>query len=267
MKPFTFCLLLSTFLFSTHVHAQKELTIRYIGNMGILISGEHSSILVDGLHDEYVRNSYLYPGEETLAELIKNEGTSFPKIKAALNTHYHNDHFDTALTNTFLTENKLSVFLASAQATESLDAPASQIMTISTNGYQKQTIRYDDFSITGFYLDHVNPNRNGEVQNIGYIIEIDGVRIFHAGDTNWFDTAFETLALKELEVDIAFLPYWMLLEESGVPKMNNWVNPKQVVALHMYPKYFEGHQKNILRNYPKAKLFLKQNESFSYSKE
>ncbi len=63
---------------------------------------------------------------------------------------------------------------------------------------------------------------------VGYIIEIDGVRIYHAGDTDFIPE------MKELKVDIALMPvggtYTMNAEEAA--EAVNSFKPKVAIPMH-----------------------------------
>ncbi len=63
---------------------------------------------------------------------------------------------------------------------------------------------------------------------VGYILDFDGFRIYHAGDT-YFDESFE-----DISTDIALLPiggkYTMNVEEAG--KMARLIHPKLVIPMH-----------------------------------
>lgn len=259
MKNLTLLFLL--LLFSLNVSAQLE--IRYIGNMGVLISGEESSVLIDGLHTEYNKEYYLFP-PQSLVDSLTNGLGDFPTIKAVAATHYHGDHLDAEQVSRFLDENSETLFFGSRQSTELVKEAGSnndeRIITIETKDYQKQTVKAGDISVTGFYMNHASPGRHGSVQNVGYIIEIEGKKILHTGDSNWFEEAFTELNLQEENIDIAFFPYWMLLNHQKIVQLRTWVNPKHIVATHLPPSGYEDYIKTIKTTYPKTTFFITLNQ-------
>ncbi len=231
------------------------MTVRYIGNMGVLISGEESSVLIDGLHTEYNKEYYLFP-PQSLVDSLTNGLGDFPPIKAVAATHYHGDHLDAEQVSRFLDKNTQVLFFGSRQSTELVKEINSdnddQIITIVTDTYQKQTKKVGDVSVTGFYMNHVSPDRHGSVQNVGYIIEIEGKKILHTGDSNWFEEAFTELNLQEENIDIAFFPYWMLLNHQKIVQLRTWVNPKHIVATHLPPNGYEDYINTIEPTYPES---------------
>lgn len=206
--------------------------------MGVLVSGKESSVLIDGFHSEYRKDSYLFPSQNVVDSLIYSRFDN-PPIKVVLATHFHRDHLDGAQVAKFLEENENAVFAGSNQSVSEVEKTketfTDRIIPIDTKSYRKQTFNFSDIKVTGFYLDHVSPGRHGSVQNVGYIIEFDGIKIFHSGDSNWFEKAFRELNLKEQEIDLAILPFWMLLSEKNKTDLEKWIAPEQVLATHLPP--------------------------------
>ncbi len=261
MKKLT--IIFSLLLFSLNVSAQLE--IRYIGNMGVLISGEESSVLIDGLHTEYNKEYYLFP-PQSLVDTLTNSLGDFPPIIAIAATHYHGDHLDGDQVSTFLDINSQVLFFGSKQSTDLVKEAGSnnndRIITIETKTYQKQTVRIGDISITGFYMNHVSPNRHGSVQNVGYLIEMEGKKILHVGDSNWFEEAFTELNLQKENIDVAVFPFWMLLDDKDSSKLKEWVNPKHIVATHLPPSGYEDYVNTINENYPESYSLTTLNQRF-----
>lgn len=261
MKKLTILLLL--LFFSLNVSAQLE--IRYIGNMGVLISGEESSVLIDGLHTEYNKEYYLFP-PQSLVDTLTNSLGDFPPIIAIAATHYHRDHLDGDQVCSFLDKNTQVLFFGSKQSTDLVKEAGSKnddrIITIDTKDYQKQTVEIGDISVTGFYLNHVNPNRHGNVQNVGYLIEMEGKKILHVGDSNWFEEAFTKLNLQKENIDVAIFPFWMLLNHQKIIQLRTWINPKHIVATHLPPSGYEDYVNTINENYPESYSLTTLNQRF-----
>ena len=242
-------------LLACSLNLNAQLTVQYIGNMGVLISGEESSILIDALHTEYNKDSYLFP-PQSLVDSLTNSLGDFPPIKAVAATHYHGDHLDAEQVSTFLDKNNSAKFFGSQQSTDLVKEinsdKSDQIVAIDTKSFQKQTVKTGGVSVTGFYMNHVNPNRHGLVQNVGYLIEIDGKKILHTGDSNWFEEAFTELNLEDENIDIAIFPFWMLLDRKNTSRLKNWVSPKHIIATHLPPTGYEHYINTIKENYPEA---------------
>ncbi|WP_378289100.1 MBL fold metallo-hydrolase [Aquimarina rubra] len=211
--------------------SQKKFSLIYTGNMGVYISNGDSSVLIDGLHTKYGED-YLFPTSSLIHKINKEL-----QPDAILFTHYHGDHFSASLANEYLASNKNSVLFGSNQITKEIKTSKDRLFTISTTNYNKQTIKVKDFKITGLKINHAG-KRHTAVENIGYIIHLGTHRILHVGDTNWMEeiNLFNQLDLTNEHIDIAILPYWMLLENNASQQIKNHINPKQIIATHISPR-------------------------------
>ena len=61
-------------------------------------------------------------------------------------------------------------------------------------------------NVTKFFLpsDEIEKDENGNCKYMGYVIEFGKCKIYHSGDTLWFDRMIDIL--KPFEVDVALLP-------------------------------------------------------------
>lgn len=233
-----------------------ELQIRYIGNMGVLISGESSSVLIDGMHTEYNKDSYLFPPQELVDRLTANDSKEYAPIKAVMATHNHRDHLDGSQVANFLQKNAETIFLGSQHsADEVMKANAGtekQITVIKTDSYTKQVTKKDDLTITGFYMNHAGGESRANVQNVGFIIEMNGKKILHMGDTGWYPEMFEALSLVQEDIDIAIFPVWMLLDNDSKKNVEKWISPEFILATHIPPINNERYLKRLKELFPKA---------------
>jgi len=69
-----------------------------------------------------------------------------------------------------------------------------------------QSTAIGDFTFHGIPAKHneIERDENNNCEYLGYVIEFEGCRIYHSGDTLWFDGM--TDLLKSFEVDVAILP-------------------------------------------------------------
>ena len=216
-----------------------------MGNMGVHLAGKNISVLIDGLHTKYGVD-YLYPN----AELIKKIHTHYTP-NAILFTHHHGDHFSTALASNYLKSNSKAVVFGAQQITDSLKTFKDQSFTITTSDYIKQTIELVDLKVTGMKVDHAG-KRHRSIQNVGFIVELDHQKILHLGDTSWLEEIklFDQLQLVQEQIDIAILPYWMLLEEDASSLLKKYINPKHTIATHISPRIKEKELSSLKGKYP-----------------
>ncbi len=220
--------------------------------MGVFISGNEFSVLIDGLHTKY-GDDYLFPSEELVTKI-----TTQLKPNAILFTHYHGDHFSKQLSEDYLQSNKSSILIGSSQITDNIKISKDRIHTISTKDYTKQKITLKNGEITGLKINHAG-QRHVNVQNVGYVITIDNTKILHVGDTNWLEEIhlFDQLKLNEESIDIAILPYWMLIQENASELIKKHINPEHVIATHISPRIKEKELSELKKRYPNT-YFLTQ---------
>lgn len=251
-------ILLILLIFSGFVQAQ--LTIRYIGNMGVLISGEKSSVIIDGFHKEYDKDTYLFPPQSLVDSLTNAFDSEIPPIVVLAATHYHRDHLDGEQIAAFMEANPNALFFGSNQSVDLVKKSNAdlddQIIEVDTDSYIKQSVKHSGVTITSFYLNHVNPNRHGAVQNVGYLVEIEGQKIIHVGDSNWFEEAFSLLDLEKEKIDIAILPFWMLIDENSQTKLQKWINPTHYIATHITPVRYERYESAVKEFSPGSLLLI-----------
>ncbi len=220
--------------------------------MGVYISGNEFSVLIDGLHTEY-GDDYLFPTEE----LVNNITTQL-KPDAILFTHHHGDHFSAPLSDAFLKSNEKSVIFGPNQVTKKINASGNRIHTITTEDYIKQKITFKNAEVTGLKINHAG-KRHIAIENVGYLVTIDNIKILHVGDTNWLEEIklFDQLKLSEEFIDIVILPYWMLLQEDAAELIQRYIDPKHVIATHISPRIKKQDLLELKNRYPQTHFLTK----------
>ncbi|PKV50400.1 L-ascorbate metabolism protein UlaG (beta-lactamase superfamily) [Aquimarina sp. MAR_2010_214] len=235
----------TSFLYCISGISQENITLTYTGNMGVLISDHQSSVLIDGLHTKY-GDDYLFPSEKVVHKINTQLQ---PNI--ILFTHYHGDHFSVPLSREYLVLNKKAVLFGANQITKNFSEFKDRVYTITTKDYTKKTIDIGKIKVTGLKINHAG-KRHIEVENVGYIIEINNKKFLHVGDTNWLEEIglFDQLKLLKENIDIAILPYWMLLQDDALILIKKYINPKTVIATHISPKIKEKELLDLKSRYP-----------------
>lgn len=141
-------------------------------------------------------------------------------------THSHYDHFSEEDINKVKKENTNIIITEDVfEKTLSLGFKESNIITVKPNeSYQIDNIKFD--TIPSYNVNKkFHPKENNWV---GYVIDINGVKYYIAGDTDITDEN------KMIKCDVAFLPvggtYTMDFEEAA--NLANIIEPKLVVPIH-----------------------------------
>ena len=243
-----------TALFINISAQEKELRIKYIGNMGVLVSSGDSKILIDALHQD---NPWGYgePTEETVNNII-NHKNEFADVDLFFATHNHIDHFNNKLVYEFLNNGKCKTFLTQ-QAVDDIknsfkDFEKIKSSIIITDNSENGIVnfKHENIAVKAMNISHGN-----STQNTGYLVELRGFKILHVGDAAQEPKNFSKYNIAKENIDVAFLPLWFLDEEELLKS----VNAKQVIFVHV-SKDEVGKYDNLLKN--NQVIFTKLNEGF-----
>ncbi len=215
--------------------------------MGIFISDGQSSVLIDGLHTKYGED-YLFPTPELVSNIKNNL-----KPDAILFTHNHGDHFSPELSLDYMISNTEAVLFGPNQVTDNFTEFGDRISSISTKDYTKQSGNVGNIKIKALKINHAG-KRHIAKQNVGYIVTINDKNILHVGDTNWLEeiNLFEQLDLQKESINIAILPYWMLIQDDAPLLIKRYINPETVIATHISPRIKEKELSTLKNRYPKT---------------
>ena len=214
----------------------KSARVSYIANSGFIVKVGYHKIMFDGLFQNGM-NRYLEPDEQTVS-LIKNGLHPFDDIDLVFISNFHADHFDPYLATQFMLHNQNVKMICPQQVINKMmiftaDYPKIQGRIIEAtpvvNQYDRMVI--SDYEILACNIRHENPE-NDHIENMGYVVNIDGIKIFHSGDSDpeTLDD-LRGLNLSDLNIDIAFLS-----DKYGVgraaKKTNKIVDARYNVLMH-----------------------------------
>lgn len=144
-------------------------------------------------------------------------------------THAHSDHFSPKDLDLIMHDE--TFVIAPPEIVLQIDRP---------DKYRQGVMPNDSYVVAGFKFstipayndrpgrEETHPKRNNWV---GYIFEINGQKIYHAGDTDFVP---EMKTLKDLSLDVAMLPiggkFTMDVEEAI--EAANWIGAKITIPMH-----------------------------------
>lgn len=178
-------------------------------------------------------------------DLQKND---LPKADLIFITHAHPDHDSPNDIHKIIKDD--SVLIATPDVIENLGEFANQKQSVAPN--QNYTIKGFSFQTVPAYNNHpqrlqAHPKENNWV---GYIFTVNGLKMYHAGDTDFIP---EMHKLKNLKLDVAMLPmggkYTMDAKEAA--DAANAIAAKYTVPMH--------YKRLLGENYKNAEGILKQN--------
>lgn len=246
----------------------SPLTVTYIANEGVLISNGDKQVLIDGLHRKY-KPDYLFP-PQPLLESMEAARPPYDKIDVILVSHPHLDHFHPESVGRFLKNNRDAVLVTSEQIAERLKKEFTGFKDIESRVKQdtaawKMTIGRNEAGIglTTLGLRHGGP-QFATVQNMGYIVAVNGRKLLHIGDADMSEENFASFNLPGEAIDVAFIPYWFLLSEKGRGLVKNHIQPKHVIAVHVPPAEADSVSEQLRNVAPDVIVFTKTMESRTF---
>jgi L-ascorbate metabolism protein UlaG (beta-lactamase superfamily) len=205
----------------------------WLGQAGFLIRGSSGTAIVDAFLSDFGNYGRLFPPPLDPAELTW--------IDMVLGTHNHTDHIDPVGFPAMMAASPRALGVVPAPVIDEVTAmgvdPTRLVAArvgeeIAVGGFRVVPLpaAHADDPRTGYHF-HLTEGR-GDHPYLGYYVESDGVRLFHAGDTIPYDGFAEQL--KELRLDALLLPIngisWFR-EERGVAGNMNVFEAAELAAI------------------------------------
>lgn len=120
-------------------------------------------------------------------------------------THHHDDHLDQATLSRLAKSSPATMFAAPAPHQYLLEGAAIQAEQ-QIEAREGEPFTVGPFTVTPVGAAHTSYefDEYGDHVFLGYFIEVDGIRVYHAGDTVLTDELLETV--RDFHPDLAFLP-------------------------------------------------------------
>jgi L-ascorbate metabolism protein UlaG (beta-lactamase superfamily) len=243
---------------------QQALEIVYLANEGFLVSTAGHKVFIDGLFRDGV-SGYAAPPQEW-RDAVELGESPFDAVDLVLATHYHADHFDAHAVCRFLAANPLAEFVSTQQALDQMRSACDDPADFEGRVHAGLTAERDpvpftlgDLRLEPVFLHHGAQN---PVENIAFVIEIGGWSILHMGDSEATVEEVRAAGLGDRSIDLAFVPYWYLLDRDWRPAVTEVIRPGGVVAMHVPPpgsphlsQDWEDLAASIQGNFENAMLF------------
>jgi len=108
-------------------------------------------------------------------------------------------------------------------------AVADRVTALSPREGERETFVHAGIRVTALNLHH-GLDRRPLVEHLGFVIKLGGMKLLHLGDTEVSHDELSVYALGEEGIDVAFVPYWRLLDG---PSDVEEIRPRHVVAMHV----------------------------------
>lgn len=238
MKNIILNILFSMLLLSITSVLAQEVQIQFLANEGVLIKTENTEILVDAIFDK--KFDYLDVLPESQLQKFEKAEAPFHNVDLILSTHLHGDHFNPRLVGSHLKYNPKALFLSTNEAVNVLKEKFEDFKSISSRVNSETpdfseskivTLRDTEIKILRFVHPGESPWK--EAENVAYLITIEGKKILHLGDSMITIESLKAYNLDKENIDVVILPYWLLGPNQKENIIENYINPKQLLVVHI----------------------------------
>jgi L-ascorbate metabolism protein UlaG (beta-lactamase superfamily) len=212
-----------------------DVRIVYAGNEGFLVDVGGTKILFDALYRTGVPGYAVHTKE--LQNQIELGQEPFDGVSLVLVSHVHSDHFDPIAVGKFMLRNPNATLVTTPQTVDLLQKNFRGYSAISTRVRglfpregEPMDVPLDGLSLTAMAMHH---GRNVPFQNLGFLVEVNGVKLLHLGDSEATHAELGRYTLAAQGIDVAFVPFWYLLDVDGVKLVREAISPKKVVPMHI----------------------------------
>ncbi|GET31615.1 hypothetical protein PbJCM13498_04780 [Prolixibacter bellariivorans] len=264
------------------LRAQENVKVTYISNEGFLTETGGTKILIDGMFGPVAGNWCDSPSAETV-DAMRHARPPFDGLDIVAVTHQHQNHFDADIVADHLMSNPKGKVICPKQV-ERLLAQCPQwnnfryrVITVTPEFYCDTCLDVAGVSVRVLRLEHSHymeedtatgtmVNRHQNIENLGYLFQVNGRTIFHCGDTNPVnEKEYEAAALNRENIDVAFLERMFFTKgEKSLDILNRCIQPKVIVVMHVAPnnqRLFAEH----FKEQTDVKVFEQKMDTMIYS--
>lgn len=179
----------------------------WLGQSGFLLQWKGKRVLIDPyLSDSLTKK---YAGTDKLHTRMSErviDPALLKNISIVTSSHNHTDHLDAETLIAVLKNNPEIKFIIPEANRNFVSERVGCKREFPMGLTDGESVTIDEFTFYGIPAKHneVERDENGNCRYMGYLIEFDNHKIYHSGDTIWFDEMVELL--KPFSPDLAILP-------------------------------------------------------------
>jgi L-ascorbate metabolism protein UlaG (beta-lactamase superfamily) len=186
---------------------KKAFHLWWLGQSGFLLQWKGKRVLIDPYLSDSLTKKYAATDKPhiRMSELVIDPRL-LQNISIVTSSHNHTDHLD-AETLVPVLQNNLGAKFIIPEANRDFVAERVKCKKEFAVGLNEGgSVTVDEFTWYGIPAKHneIERDENGNCKFMGYVIEFGKYRIYHSGDTLWFDEMVGLL--KPFAVDVAILP-------------------------------------------------------------
>jgi L-ascorbate metabolism protein UlaG (beta-lactamase superfamily) len=244
-------------VFLTAVPAFAGVRITYLANEGLHVEGGACDVLIDALQRDSLRDYLRH--EADVQEKLETARPPFDRVRLALATHFHLDHWDAGAISRFLTHSPAAVFAGPPQSGAMLPTEVKpRVRPLwPRDGQPSARLEEAGAVVDAIPLDHGIP-----IEHLAYRLECGSRVLVHLGDAEPSEPNFGRL-MKAGAVDVAMVPFWWMLSDRGLAFVRGTWRPRHVMVIHLGARDLDDVAR-IQARLPEAWIATRRGKSRSY---
>ena len=186
---------------------EEHFYLWWLGQSGYLLQWKGKRVLIDPYLSDSLTRKYTETDKphERMSELVVHPGL-LRNISIVSSSHNHTDHLDAETLIPVLKNNPAIKFIIPEANREFVAERVKCQKDFPTGLNDRRSVTVGEFIFHGIPAKHneIERDENGNCGYMGYVIEFGHYKIYHSGDTLWFDKMVDQL--KPYDVDVAILP-------------------------------------------------------------
>ena len=179
----------------------------WLGQSGFLLQWAGRRVLIDPYLSDSLTKKYEMTDKPHIRMSERVVDPNLLKgIDIVTSSHNHTDHLDAETLIPVFRNNPEAAFIIPEANRDFVCERAGMQRNLPTGLTDGGTVRIGDFTFHGIPAKHneIERDENGNCRYMGYVIEFGLYRVYHSGDTIWFNQLPEIL--RPWSVDVAILP-------------------------------------------------------------
>jgi L-ascorbate metabolism protein UlaG (beta-lactamase superfamily) len=186
---------------------ESKFHLWWLGQSGFLLQWKGKRVIMDPYLSDSLTKKYAVTDKPhiRMSELVIDPDT-LKNIDILTSSHNHSDHLD-ADTILPILKNNPGIKFVVPEANRKFVAERAKIDPALLTGIKDgHSLKIEDFIFHGIPAKHdeIERDENNNCRYMGFVIEFGKYKIYHSGDTLWFDEMVELL--KPFAIDLAILP-------------------------------------------------------------
>ncbi len=189
------------------INDETHFYLWWLGQSGYLLQWKGKRVLIDPYLSDSLTKKYLTTDKPhtRMSELVVHPEL-LKGISVVTSSHSHTDHLDAETLVPVLKNNPAIKFIIPEANRNFVAERVNCAVDFPIGLNDGRMVTLDGFTFHGIPAKHnqIERDEKGNCRFMGYVIEFGNYKIYHSGDTLWFDEMINLLA--PFSVDVAILP-------------------------------------------------------------